>query len=252
MKRPRDRQAQIAELIRRQSAVTVEELAERFRASHETIRRDLGALADAGIVRKVHGGAKLPRARTGEGPFDQRMTENAAAKRVIALKAAALVEPGQTVFIDTGSTTLMCAEALAKIGGLTVITNSTRIAEVFGAEGPSTVFLLGGRFESDNRETVGPIAIAGIAAFQADLAILTVGAIDRSAGLMDYSFDEAQVARAMIANAASVMVLADGSKFDRRAPFKVGALDAADLLVTEHDPDAQWTTALKAANVTIR
>src|SRR3546814_13173669 len=88
---------------------------------------------------------------------------NAVAKRMIAEKAARLIAPGATLFIDTGSTTLMCAEEIGKIAGLTVITNSTRIAAVLAERGNrTTVFLLGGRFDGDNGETVGPTAIAEI------------------------------------------------------------------------------------------
>lgn len=246
---PRLRQEKIAEAVRRQGHVSVEQLAARFKTSHETIRRDLAALAEAGAVMKVHGGARLP-GRREEGPFRERLATNAVAKRLIAEKAAELVRPGATLFIDTGSTTLMCAEALGRIAGLTVITNSTRIAAALGERGNRiTVFLLGGRFDADNHETVGPTAIAEIQGFHADHALITVGALDSAAGVTDYNFDEAQVARAMIDNADSLIVAADASKFGRRAAFAVCPLERLTALVTDRPPEGRLAQALSAAGV---
>lgn len=249
---PRVRQARIAELVRRRGKVTVDALAERFATSRETIRRDLGVLAEAGEVQKVRGGAKLPRRRD-EGPFRERLTRNEAAKRMIAAAAARLISPGETLFVDTGSTTLMCAEEAARISGLTVVTNSARIAEVFATgEGGARVFLVGGEFDGDNAETTGPAAIAQIATFHADHAVLGVAAVDPAAGAMDISYEEAQVARAMIANADRVIVVADSSKFDRRAPFAVCPLSSIDQLVAERAPEGALADALATAAVTVR
>jgi len=248
---PRLRQERIAEAVRRQGEVSVEQLAARFKTSHETIRRDLAALAEAGTVLKVHGGARLP-GRRAEGPFRERLATNAIAKREIAGKVAGLVAPGATLFIDTGSTTLMCAEEIAKIAGLTVVTNSTRIAAVLAERGNrATVFLLGGRFDADNHETVGPTAIAEAQGFHADLALITVGALDAGAGATDYNFDEAQVARAMIDQAERVVVAADASKFDRRAAFAVCPLARITALVTDRAPEGRLSEALAAAGTAV-
>jgi len=248
---PKLRQEKIAEAVRRHGKVSVEQLAVRFKTSHETIRRDLTVLAEAGRVQKFHGGAKLPR-RQEEGPFRERMAMNAVAKRVIADKAARLIAPGDTVFIDTGSTTLMCAEEIAKIGGLTVITNSTRIAAVMADHGNRTViFLLGGRFDGDNQETVGPTAISEIQSFHADHALITIGALDAEAGATDFNFDEAQVARAMLENADNLVVVADASKFQRRAAFTVCPLERIGALVTDRPPPQDLNSALVAAGVAV-
>lgn len=250
--KPKQRQSQIAAIIDRDGQVSVDALAVRFDVSTETIRRDLGLLAEAGIVQKVHGGAKRPRLQS-ESSFQQRMTENAEAKRQIAVKLAGVIERGDTLFIDTGSTTLACAEELAPTGGMTVITNSLRVAQVFGAAGgDNAVYLLGGGYSSDNAETVGPLAIRQVEAFQADYAVLTVAAIDAKAGVMDANFDEAQMARAMIGRARNVVVVADATKFDRRAAFQVCALSDLDLLISNSPPDAMLTASLREAEVTIR
>ncbi len=250
--RPRLRQARIAELVQKQRQVTVDDLAARFETSHETIRRDLSALAETGSIQKFHGGARLPPAQA-EGPFRERMTQNAAAKRAIAVKAAALFSPGDTLFIDTGSTTLMFAEEIARMSGLTVITNATRIAETLAAaDNRASVFLLGGRFDGDNRETTGPTAIAQIGGFQADHAVITVGALDAQGGAMDFNFDEAEVARAMIDNADKVIVLADSTKFGRKGSFRVCPLARIQTLVTDKPPGPEMQKVLAAAKTTVR
>lgn len=250
--RPKMRQARIFEIVQRQRQVTVDELATGFAASRETIRRDLSALAESGVVQKFHGGARLPKAQA-EGPFQERMALNAAAKRTIAAKAAALFSPGQTLFIDTGSTTLVCAEEIAKVNDLTVVTNSSRIAATIAErDNRSKVFLVGGRFAGDNRETVGPTAIDQIATFRADHAVITIGALDTQGGAMDFNVDEAQVARAMIDNADSVVVLADSSKLGRHGSFKVCPLERIHTLVTDKPPAGAFKKVLAAAKITVR
>jgi DeoR family glycerol-3-phosphate regulon repressor len=249
---PRLRQARILERVRRHGHVRVEDLAEDFGASQETIRRDLAALAEAGAVMKVHGGAKLPRRRD-EGPFMERMATHEPAKREIAAKAARLLTPGETMFVDTGTTTLVCAQEAARVARLTVVTNSARIAATF-AEGPggARVFLVGGNFEPDNGETVGPMAIAQIRSFHADHAILGVGALDAESGATNVDFDEAQVAQAMIGMADRVVVLADSSKFDRRAAFAVCPLERIDHLVCDRPPEGALAEALADAGVSVQ
>jgi DeoR family glycerol-3-phosphate regulon repressor len=250
--RPRDRQASIAEIIGREGQMSVDDLALRFGVSAETIRRDLGQLAEDGLVRKVHGGARRPRLHA-EGTFQERMTDNATAKRALAEKLADLLEPGDTIFMDTGSTTLYCAEALAGLGGLTIITNSVAIAQVLGAPGTTNaVFLLGGQFSGANGETHGPLAIAQAGAFQADHAVLTVAAIDAKVGAMDASFDEARVAREMIDRSRQLLVVADSGKFDRMAAHRVCDLDEIDVLVSEQPPGAELSAALQRAGVELR
>ncbi len=248
--RPSMRQAEMRDRIAKRGEISVGGLAEKFDASAETIRRDLTILADAGQSRKVHGGARAISPQ-GEGVFDVRMRRNALAKRLIAEKVATLVAPRQTVFLDTGSTTLICAEAMARIKKLTVITNSTRIAATFSeGTGGAHVYLLGGRYRRDNAQTVGSDTTNEVTRFRADMAIITVAAID-TGSTMDFSNDEAHVARAMIGASAQTMVVADHTKFNRAAPFNVCSLDGIDTLVSDRAPDARMEKVLNDANVTV-
>lgn len=248
--RPAVRQAEICEETSKRGEVTVEALAQKFNTSAETIRRDLTVLADAGQVRKIHGGARAV-APLGEGVFAARLRHAAPAKRRIAETLAGLVLPDMTVFLDTGSTTLICAERLSRIKNLTVITNSSRIADVMAkGRGGAVVYLLGGRFWGGNAQTVGGIAIEQISQYRADMAIITIGAMD-AYGASDFSSDEADVARAMIKASSTLTVVADHSKFDRSAAFGVCRLERIDALVANQLADGPLRDRLKQAGVAV-
>lgn len=250
--KPRDRQARIAAIIGQEGQMSVDDLAARFEVSAETIRRDLTRLAESGTIQKVHGGAKKPRLHA-EASFLERMGEDAEAKQEIGRKLRTLLGPGDTLFIDTGSTTLAGASAIADIGNLTVVTNSTEIARTIAQATPdNAVYLVGGRYGADNAETFGPMAIAQISSFRADSAILTVAAIDAEAGVMDADLEEAHVARAMVENAQQVILVASARKFGRRAAFRVCGLDTVDVLVSDRMPDPGLAAALASAGVDVR
>lgn len=241
--KPNERQLIIMDILHQEGKISVKELVTLFAISAETIRRDLNALSRAGKLQKIHGGGILPRL-IGEGPFQQRLSENVAAKRDIAKRAAALILPGDTLFIDTGSTTLSFAEELVQIDELTIITNSCDIAKITGSNPTSRVFLLGGAYHADNHETTGPLAIEQISKFQANTCVLTIGGIHSEAGLTDYNIDEALIAQAMIKQSEKVIILADSTKLNKIAAFKVASLAEIDTLVCEIEPDADLKQSL--------
>ena len=245
------RQIKIVEFIRKHERATVDELAVLLDVSRETIRRDLTSLANVGKIQKVHGGAVLPRV-FGEGSFQQRMLDNAEAKARIAETAAKLFSTGETVFIDTGSTTLHFAEKLSEVSGLTIVTNSTDIANTISAAAMgSRTFLLGGEFSPDNRQTVGTMVATQVRSFRAHHAVLTIGGLDGRTGAMDYNIEEALVARAMIEQSESLTVLTDSSKFNAVASFEVCSLARINHLVCDVMPPGALGKALTDAGVKI-
>ncbi len=252
--RPTLRRERIEQVVRERERLTVDALAGLLGTSRETIRRDLTDLADRGRVRKVHGGAtvaepRLPEADV-EGSFQARLSENADAKRAIARRAVQLFQPGDTLFVDTGTTTLFFAEELALATGLTVITNSAAIAAL-AARGPSNAtILIGGEYRADGTENLGPLAVEQIGRFHATHAVLAVGSIE-TVGILDYDMLEVDVARAMIAQARSLTVLADASKFGRGGLIKVASLDAVARVVTETEPPREIAWALKDAGIEV-
>ncbi len=240
------RQSKLVEIVRIRERASVGELAGLLGASRETIRRDLTQLAKAGRIQKIHGGATMPRILN-EGPFQHRMIENVDAKMKIAKAAARLFKPGETLLIDTGSTTLFLAEEIARIAGLTVITNSTEIARtVAKANNGSRVFLLGGEYSIGNSQTIGTMVASQIRSFRAHHAVLTVSALDRRTGAMDFNIDESQVARGMIGQSEKLTVLADQSKFNALASFEVCPLEQIQYLVCDIRPPEDICAGLEA------
>ena len=242
-----DRQVKLVDIIRKKEKVSVQELAVILNASRETVRRDLTQLEKGGKIQKVHGGATIPRI-LGEGPYQHRVSENVEAKIRIAKAAATLFKPGETLLIDTGSTTIYFAEEITRIPGLTIVTNSTEIARTIArAKNGSRVFLLGGEYGADNSQTIGAMVTAQIRSFRAHHAVLTIGALDRRTGAMDYSIEEAQVAHAMIEQSEQLTLLVDSSKFDKLASFEVCPLDRIRNLVCETRPADDICVALEKA-----
>lgn len=234
---PSNRRHEIVAAVRHHKRISVEELAERLGASRETVRRDLSRLEAEGLIRRTHGFAVPAGGGTIvlEGSFGQRMSENADIKQRIARTAAGLFAPGASMFVDTGSTTIAFAEQLTQSSGLTVITNSAAIAARAAKGKDADVYLLGGAFRRDGMETIGEMVIDQIHNFRTAHAVLTVGGLT-AAGFSDFDMQEAQVARAMIAQAEAVTILADSSKMDRFGPFQLGQLAVAHRIVTDALP----------------
>ncbi len=248
---PEQRRLQIVGHVRTGGRATVEQLADDLGSSRETIRRDLGLLDSQGLLRKIHGGAVMPEpgvfAAGREDPFHARLGRNVAAKRAMARAARALFHPGDSVLIDTGTTTLILAEELAQCRGLTVITNSAAIAALAAKGEDGSVFLLGGEFRRGGQECVGELVLEQIRQFRTTHAILTVGAVGPE-GFMNYDLQETQVARAMARQAAQVTIMADATKMDHLATFQVGPLAMARRLVSDAVPPA-LASSLRNAGV---
>lgn len=244
--KPDARRDRILALVHERGRVTVDELAALLDSSRETLRRDLGLLADAGRIRKFHGGAALPDLGQ-EGPFAQRLLTAVQEKRAIASAAAQLFGAGDTIFVDTGTTTLIFAQALARRPGVTVITNGLEIGRTI-AEAGGKVFIVGGEYRPELGEMVGPLAVEQIERFHAGHAVLTAGAIGIG-GPMDFELEEAQIARAMIAQARSITILADSAKLDKAALFQLCPLSRISRLVVDAPTSEEFAAALVAAGV---
>jgi len=245
------RQAKIVEIIRKEEKASVEYLAAKLDISRETIRRDLTDLANADKVQKVHGGATMPKL-FGEGSFQHRMSDNVIEKTNIANAALPLFSVGETLFIDTGSTTLYFAEKLCELSEMTIVTNSTDIAKIIStSKADNQVFLLGGEFSADNRQTVGTMVTSQIRSFRAHHAVLTIGALDGRTGAMNYNIEEAQIACAMVEQSQSITILIDSSKFNKLASFEVCSLAQIDRIVSDKAPSKELGELLKRANVQV-
>lgn len=242
------RQTAIMAEISSTGSCTVTNLARRLDVSGETIRRDIKRMALQGLVRKVHGGATLP-GPLHEASFEQRMNENAAAKEAIARSAANHVSDGETLSFDTGTTTAYVARMLATRGGLTVITNSLDIARTMA--GNNQVLMAGGELHAALGATLGGATIEFVSQFRVRTAFLSAGAIDAEDALMDFELEEAQFSRALIEAAERVVVVADHSKFGKRALVRACELSRIDMLITDAPPPPPLAEKLDKAGVVV-
>jgi DeoR family glycerol-3-phosphate regulon repressor len=244
------RQAAILKAVRGQGSASVTDLARTLAVSDETIRRDLAALVDDGMLVRFHGGVALPTLPQ-EPSFGQRMATNEEAKRAIARRAAQEVANGDSVMLDTGSTTAYVGRALADHRDLLVVTNCVALARTLATRNGNRVYMAGGELRADDGAALGPSATAFIAQFRVRLAILSVGAINDAFELMDYDLAEAEFSRVVMERAERVIVVADASKFGRQGLVRVAGLDAIDLLITDAPPPPNVAAHLAANEVAV-
>jgi len=224
----------------------VSELVDRLDVSDMTVRRDIDELARRGLVTRVHGGATAAGSSVAEPGFAAKSVLHPAAKRSIADAAAALVEPGASVALSAGTTTHAVASALLRIPGLTVVTNSLRVAEVLHAapQADVTVVLTGGeRTPSD--ALVGPVAVAALRGLHVDWLLMGVHGMDADAGFTTPNLAEAQTNRALMRSARQVAVVADNSKWGVVGLSTIAALDEVDVVVSDEGlaPEARQVLA---------
>jgi DeoR/GlpR family transcriptional regulator of sugar metabolism len=229
------RQSAILERVRVHGGVRVSDLVVEFGVSDMTIRRDLEALADQGLVAKVHGGATAIRPGSTEEPgFAAKSVRNRAEKTAIAMSAADLVRPGMAVALSAGTTTAELARRLVSVPELTIVTNSVPVADVFfGSSRPDQTVVLTGGVRTPSDALVGPVAVAAIRSFHLDLLFLGVHGMSERAGYTTPNLMEAETDRALVAAAERLVVLADHSKWDMLGISTIAALADADVLVTD-------------------
>ena len=244
------RQATILKALGQQGACKVNELAEQLAVSDETIRRDVKAMAGKGLVERVHGGVMLPHALS-EPAFQKRMGRNAEEKQRIARLAAAQIRNGDSVMLDTGSTTAYVARALGEHRNLSVVTNCTEIARTLAREASNRVHLCGGALRADDWATFGSAAIDFVRQFHVNYAILSIGGVTDSGAFMDYHLEEAEFSRAVIAQAKKTIVVADHSKFGNSNFIKVCDFDQVDMVVVDQPPPATITAGFDEAGVVV-
>lgn len=245
----RDRHHSILALLSARGQVSNDLLMQELQVSRETIRRDILELEASGQLKRVHGGviaAEVPP----EPPFRIRMRSSAAEKQRIGVAAAKLIKPGMMCAIDTGTTTLAFAAALAGVPDISVVTNSLDVATTIrGAQPNAEIILLGGQMDTDVPGTFGEQAISSMQQFVPDVAILSPVAISSERGATSYALAEAELGRAMIDRATRVILLADHAKIGAMSRVRLCGCDEVDVLVTDRDAPAEELAALQTKGV---
>jgi DeoR/GlpR family transcriptional regulator of sugar metabolism len=229
----------IVEETRRQGAVRVSELTELLAVSEMTIRRDLDALAAAGLLEKVHGGATIRGGLSAEEPgFEAKSHRQLKEKEAIARAAARLVEPGQSIGLTAGTTTWRLAHHLAHVPDLTVVTNSIQVADVLHREPrPDLTVVLTGGVRTPSDALVGPIAMTAIRSLHLDVLIMGVHGVTADVGLTTPNLLEAETDRALVAASARLVVVADHTKWGVRGLSRIAGLEDIDVFVSDHGLD---------------
>jgi DeoR/GlpR family transcriptional regulator of sugar metabolism len=232
----RHRQSLILQAVRNDGSARVSDLTQQLGVSDMTIRRDLEVLAKDGLVEKVHGGAVLPGSHGGHEPgFEDKLVLERPEKTSIARTAAGLVRPGTAIAIAAGTTTFALAQCLLDVPGLTIVTNSLRVANLFGGNRTpdvASVVLTGGmRTASD--ALVGPVADLTIASLHFDTLFLGCTGLDPEVGLSTPNLAEAETNRALIKVARRVVVLADHTKWGVVSLASFAPVEKVNVLVTD-------------------
>ena len=226
-----ERQLEMMRLLRESGALRIGELTERFDVSDETVRRDLSALEQQGLLTRTRGGAIAGGVHI-ETSFQRRLHVGRAEKVAIAELAAQLVEDGSTIIIDSGSTMAHLVPLLVHKRDLVVITNGVHHVEAL-LENPSvTVVLIGGLIRRATRGGSGQLAVEALENLRADHTFIATDSFSVEAGMTYPSFDEVGVKRAMIQAGVEVTLLADGTKCGRASMVKVAPLTVLNRVIT--------------------
>ncbi|MGB3483600.1 MAG: DeoR/GlpR family DNA-binding transcription regulator [Mycobacterium sp.] len=245
---PVERHEAIVEAISTAPAVSTDELVRRLGVSAETVRRDLALLEERGALRRVHGGAAPVANRRGIEPsYSERAMIGHQAKVQLARVAAGLLEDGQTVVIDIGTTAVAVAQAIPRSFTGTVATPSLPVAVELADRPGIEVLLAGGRVRAGDLACSSAFTTAFFAGIYPDIALLGSGGVHAEAGLTDFHLDEIDVRRTIIANSARSYILADSSKVGQVAPYQVCDLSAVTGLITDNNTDTDVAAAIERA-----
>ncbi len=248
---PHQRQTEILTAVKSRGTCSILELANELDVSDETIRRNIKPLVRDGVIVKVHGGIVLNKNLEPEPPFARRMNEHIKEKQAIAMLVADIIADGDSIILDTGSTTAYVARALSERCNLSVVTNCTEIGRTLARESSNRVHISGGMLRPDDWATFGSSTIDFVSQFHVSFAILSIGAVSDSGNFMDYHLEEAEFSRAVIQQARKTIVVADHSKFSNTNFVKVCGPEKIDIMVTDRSPPQQVVTSLEDAGVTV-
>ena len=230
---PHFRREKIFELIKEDGSAKVVDLARIFKVTEPTIRQDLEKLEEEGLVIKEHGGAFLKNVESNVRSFSLSHQENLDKKEAIAHKCIEFIEAGDTIILDSGSTTTEIAKKLKGFKNLTVITNALNIALILGGEPGIEVIVTGGEFKPPTLSVTGQKAADFFTGLNAQKLFLATAGISLKAGLTYPSISDLVVKKAMINTADVTYLVADSTKFGKSAFASLGALSLIDFIITD-------------------
>lgn len=234
-----ERKNQILELLQQKSKLLVPDLCEYFDVSPATIRNDLRDLESEKKLKRTHGGAILLEKASFELDSRHKEVRNIEQKRQIAACAAALIENGDTIVLDTGTTTLELAKCLSEKRDLTIVLNDVEIAALLEETTQANLILIGGTVRHGFHCTVGPMAVSYLSELNVDKAFLSSNAVSLDRGFTTPDFNQAEVKKAMIQVASETIMLSDSSKFGKLSFTQFAAISEIDKLITDKGIDSE-------------
>jgi len=210
----------------------VDDLARHFDVAVQTIRRDLGDLADQGLLDRIHGGA-VPRQGVVNITYDRRRKLNALGKAAIAAACAAAIPDNASLILNLGTTTEAVAHALLHHKNITVITNNMNVANILADNPGCEIMVAGGALRRSDGGLVGDLTTSFFAQFKVDFAVIGASALDTDGDLLDYDLAEVRGSRSILAQTRRSFVVADQSKLARSAPARIASLAEVDTLFTD-------------------
>lgn len=247
-----DRRNKIMELLTHEGKVKVVDLSRMFGISEVTIRNDLSELEQAGMLERVHGGAVSTYKAYYNMSLYDRMKTNEEEKKKIALEVASLITDGDTIMVNSGTTTLFVVQELKHIKNLTIVTNSIAIAQEVGHYKNVHVILLGGSFNPQYQFTYGDDTINQLKKYKAEKLILAADGVNFEEGITTYHHFEAEVSRQMISRVNKTIVVADHSKIGRVSFAYIDSMDDVNFLVTSQNANQDEIRAITELGTDVR
>ena len=239
----------ILDRLCRNGHVLVKELAVEIGISEATVRRDLKTMADAHEVELVYGGATL--SRHSDFSFHSKNMRNVEAKRIVGELAVNLIQDGDQIFLDSGSTTFQMAAALKGKRSISVIANSIRLAEELSGIPDVNVIMLGGQYRAERMDTVGPLAMETMEQLRGYRAFIGADGVSMDFGPAASDIESSHLYRLAVRHARETILLLDHTKFEVASLYKIVEWDAISTVVTDRTPTPEWMEFFRAKTITV-
>ena len=246
-----ERQEEILQIINKNKSATVEELANELFVSGATIRRDLRQMEEKGLLKRSHGGAIASKSTGEESALALREQENVTAKKAMASLAIKLVKNGNTIFLDSSSTTGYIVPLLNNLKYLTVSTIGIKNALLLSQTNNVKIYIAGGQIQNHSNSITGSDTIDYISRFHADIALMSCSGVDLNAGFTDADVEQSKLKRQMRKNSKKLAMLCDSTKFNRVFMCSDFTFSDIDYLITDKMPSAEYLEAIKKTNCTL-
>ncbi|MEP3048026.1 MAG: DeoR/GlpR family DNA-binding transcription regulator [Roseibium sp.] len=244
------RQAEIADLVQKEGFASVEDLAERFEVTSQTIRRDVNGLCELGVLRRTHGGVEPP-APASNIHYSTRQILNLPGKQEIAELLASRVGNNQSIAFSIGTTPEIVMQSLTGHEKLAIFTNNLNVAFSASSNPSFQVTIAGGRLRHGDRDVLGATTQTFFSNYKVDIGIFGVAGVDEDGTLLDFHEDEVAARQSILANSRKSFLVLDHSKFGRTAHVRGGHLSDVDAIFTDKAVSPDFLACLKGTRTKI-